>query len=390
MEWVAIAERLGAGAQGEVYAGTLEDGRRVAVKRLAREPGREEIQRLHFEAALLARTGHSGILQPVGLAWTEGEVVLLTELAEGADLARLAAALRPPPAVVMALGAAIAEILDEAVRAPGPDGRPLGLVHRDLHAGNVVVGADGRPRVLDLGVGHTSLSRGRRTASGQQLGQLDTLAPEALLDADAAPPRDVFALAAMLLQLLRGTPIYGGRTARQVATLAASEARFDELIGEAMAGVPGAEVLRASLAHDPRARPTAAELAEVLARASLAGGGSAQGWARQALDLLPPLAPGPWSNRRLTLEPAGFDRDTDVVDAGDLGAVGEADPTVRDRRGQDTARIARRLPTRGEQQATLEGGWQTWAMVGAFAVAAVGALGCGVLTGLAMLSAGLG
>jgi serine/threonine protein kinase len=352
---VTIEERLGIGSQGEVYAARLPTGERIALKRLGEWHQEEDRARLAAEARWARRARHSDIIKPIGLAEMGGEVVLLCELAPGRDLATLARYQPPPVAATLSIGAQVADMLHALSVVADDTGRVRGVVHRDLHAGNVIIDGRGTARLIDLGLGALARGLAERTASGQQVGAVSIMAPEALMHRSPTPAQDVFSLGAMLVDLLGSGPIYRGRTSRQVAALASDPEAFTAQMRAAIDGLPAASLLAQMLAHDPRDRPPARRVATTLRALVEPQSSVLEAWSSAAQDLSPNLGSGAWSQR--TLEGRWISHGPHPPDAFDN----------------------RLLPRATTALAVL-----------LFALACGLALGCGVLTGLAAMGDGLG
>ena len=145
-----VLHPLGTGGMGVVYcAFDPELDRRVALKvvhprRLAAHSGRRTQQRLAREAQALARLNHPNVLAVHDVGVVGGQLYVATELVDGSDLAAwLEGAPRRREEVIevfLQAGAGLA-----AAHAAG-------LVHRDFKLSNVMVGRDGRVRVVDFGL----------------------------------------------------------------------------------------------------------------------------------------------------------------------------------------------------------------------------------------------
>ncbi|NVB83669.1 MAG: protein kinase [Kofleriaceae bacterium] len=137
-----VLTQLGAGGMGVVYAAyDPELDRKVAVKVLRRARAGEELK---AEARAVARLAHPNVIAVHDVGEADGELYVAMEYVDGASVREwLKAAPRTTD-----------EILDVFVQA----GRGLaaahraGLVHRDIKPSNIVVGADGRARVVDFGL----------------------------------------------------------------------------------------------------------------------------------------------------------------------------------------------------------------------------------------------
>lgn len=245
---------LGEGAMGEVVRARDERlGRDVAIKRVKNVSGAgaAEFQaRFEAEARALAALAHPGVVQIYELGLDGDEPYLVMELVDGASLRAVIKERGPlPAAAVRALGIQLARALEAA--------HARGILHRDIKPANVLQGPGGAWKLADFGVAHMPDSE--MTSTGQFIGTPAYAAPESLALAQFSPASDVYGLAATLVEAV------SGKKPRRDATLAELMARSHE--SATLDGVPDelAAVLRPALALDARARPGAAELAELLA-----------------------------------------------------------------------------------------------------------------------------
>ncbi|MCB9567089.1 MAG: serine/threonine protein kinase [Myxococcales bacterium] len=185
----ALLRKLGEGGMGVVYAAFDEAlGRRVALKLLhVGDP-----LRLLREAQALARLSHPNVVQIYAVGRFREQVYVAMEYVEGPTLDALAPGRGAP-----ARG-------DPRRLHPGrsrPRGRPPGrLVHRDFKPSNVLVGDDGRVRVLDFGLAR----------AGDSAGEGDDGAGSAASDASltTTPGRDALQSPLTVTGALMGTPAY--------------------------------------------------------------------------------------------------------------------------------------------------------------------------------------
>ena len=241
-----LAREIGRGGFGVVWeAKDLELGRRVAFKAVragTRQDLREE--RLLLEAEAAARLSHPNIVTLHDVGRSEHGPYLVLELLEGETLAERLGEGALPVLDAVRIGFEVAKGLAHA--------HAHGVVHRDLKPENVFLCEDGQVKVLDLGMAHAF---GRRRADG---GTPAYMAPEQLAGAPEDERTDVFALGAILYEMLTGKQPFGEDTRRG----AGHEAPEVDI-----PGVPalGALVAR-MLASSPLARPRdAGEVAEALA-----------------------------------------------------------------------------------------------------------------------------
>jgi serine/threonine protein kinase/tetratricopeptide (TPR) repeat protein len=197
-----IVERIGEGGMGEVWKAHDDKlDRDVAIKVLLRSMLDDETKRERFrrEALALSRLSHPGVATIFDFDAQSGCDFLVMEYVAGGTLeSRLATG----PLLldrVLTLGAAIADALDNAHRH--------GILHRDLKPGNVVLTADGHPKILDFGLAvllSGGIAGGRMTQPGMIVGSLPYMAPEQLFGEADDARTDVYALGVMLFEMTTG------------------------------------------------------------------------------------------------------------------------------------------------------------------------------------------
>jgi serine/threonine-protein kinase len=248
-----LAELIAAGGMGQVWRGTdVLLGRPVAVKVLRSEYTGDPTFRARFraEAQHAAGLSHPNIAAVFDYGETEatdgsGETLayLVMELVEGEPLsAVLQRERRLSAAVTLSLLEQTASALAEAHR--------VGLVHRDVKPGNILVRDDGSVKITDFGIAWSAGSV-PLTRTGQVIGTPQYLAPEVAEGHHATPASDVYALGLVGYECLTGHPAFDGDNA---VTIALKQVRDDpeplpdDLPGEVRS------LIRRSLAKDPAAR----------------------------------------------------------------------------------------------------------------------------------------
>jgi serine/threonine-protein kinase len=251
-----VVNLLGQGGMGVVYRARAPEGGEVAVKLLARslaKPG--AFERFAREARLQSGLGEASGFVPLLDAGEvpEGLYLVMPLLTGGSLRSRIEAGQMP-----IADGVGLARALAAAVGRA----HAQGIVHRDLKPENVLFTADGRPLVADLGlakhfrhdVSGASLSVAL-SKTGEMRGTAGYMAPEQIGDAaKAGPPADVFALGAILYELVVGAPPFVGESV--IELLARTESGSYERLANRRPDAPAwldALVARA-LAHDPEQR----------------------------------------------------------------------------------------------------------------------------------------
>lgn len=240
---------------GEVYLAQDERlGRKVALK-FVKPTGLDaaSFERFLAEARTTARFAHPHIVTVYAVGAHAGRPYLALEYLDGETLRdRLDRGPLPLPEALR-VARAVAEALAEAHRH--------GVIHADLKPENVVVPADGRPRVVDFGLARFAGADGV-AASGTPA----YMAPERWQGAAPTPAIDVWSLGVLVHELVEGErPLPDG----ELASFAFAPRPVP--LGPAVAHHPVREVLQACLAVDPSARPPAEDVAQRLA-ALLDGG----------------------------------------------------------------------------------------------------------------------
>jgi serine/threonine-protein kinase len=263
-----LVERIGAGGMSEVWRATDELlGRPVAVKALAAPPGTDPSGlpgTTWREARAVARLTHPNVTQIYDYGELSGglggEVTayLVMELVAGESLAmRLQHGPLPYPEVVRVVRQ-VAAALVAAHR--------LGVVHRDIKPGNVMLTADG-VKVHDFGI--AAVAGRSDTDPGRLAGTPAYAAPERLDPrAPAAPACDIYSLGVLLYEVLTGRPPEAHSSWADAAAAAASRVESPAPRPE-VPGLPEAvaDLCQACLSPDPAQRPTAVDVVAALADA---------------------------------------------------------------------------------------------------------------------------
>lgn len=237
-----IDRALGRGGMGEVYvARDLQLGRRVALKLIrGGSTGTDRAAaRARLEARTTARLAHPNIITIYAVGEYDERPYLALELVDGETLrARLDAGdLALGEAVRIA--AAIADALAEAHRH--------GVQHRDLKPTNVLLGRDGRPRVLDFGLAGLASDDGVTDAG--RGGTPAYMAPEQRRPGELTPAVDVYAFGVVLHELLTGRRPPDGDVPPLSSIRSEIPSALDTLVRDCLAPDPGARP-SAELLHE--------------------------------------------------------------------------------------------------------------------------------------------
>jgi len=206
-----IIRRLALGGMAELYlARQLGDAgyeKVVALKRvlphLAEDPA--FVQMFLNEARLAAGLNHSAIAQVIDFGTEGGEHFMTLEYVHGRSVFQLLreAGRALPRSVALTIAHEVAGALHYAHERCGSDGRPLGLVHRDVSPSNILVSYDGDVKLVDFGVAKaTAHSHATQTAAIK--GKIAYMAPEQLRGESLDRRSDVFALCVVLYEMVLG------------------------------------------------------------------------------------------------------------------------------------------------------------------------------------------
>jgi serine/threonine protein kinase/tetratricopeptide (TPR) repeat protein len=237
-----VLEKLGSGGMGEVYA--AEDtklGRKVALKILPPEMAAQAERRSRFEreAKAVAALDHPNIVTIHSVEESEGVHFYTMQLVKGKTLTELI----PKHGLPLKKLFNIAIPLADAVSAAHEEG----VIHRDLKPDNLMVGDDGRLRILDFGLaklkpgfaeGASELPTQSATGEGRILGTVAYMSPEQAEGKKVDHRTDIFSIGVILYEMATGGRPFKGDTA---ASVISSILRDDP---------PEVDKLRDGLPHD--------------------------------------------------------------------------------------------------------------------------------------------
>jgi serine/threonine protein kinase len=159
------------------------------------------------EAHVAMSLHHSNIAQVLDLGQWKGRTFLVLELVDGWDLNHLLARVRAsgvalPPELALYVCAEVCRALAYA-HAQARDGRPLGIVHRDISPHNVLISEEGEVKLTDFGI---AKAMGRREHTGQGIikGKLAFMSPEQASGEELDARSDLFSVGTMLYLLFTG------------------------------------------------------------------------------------------------------------------------------------------------------------------------------------------
>jgi serine/threonine protein kinase len=270
-----IQSPLGAGGMGEVYrARDVRLDRTVAIKVLASHlsSSPELKQRMEREARSISSLNHPHICHLYDVGSQDGTDYLVMEFLEGETLAQRLRKGALPLNEILKIGIAVAEALAVAHRQ--------GIVHRDLKPGNIML-TKGGAKLMDFGLAKSAgaglgsassaplLSAARTmsqaspvsplTMAGTMIGTIQYMSPEQIEGKEADARSDLFALGAVLYEMVTGARPFEGKS--QISVASAILEKEPEPISVAQPLAPPAfeRVVTACLAKSPEERFQAAQ-----------------------------------------------------------------------------------------------------------------------------------
>ena len=221
-----VLGELGRGGMSVVFkARHLKLNRIIALKMLTAgaHAGPDLLQRFRREGESFARLTHANIVQIHEVGWIDSYgPYLALEYAEGGSLAQKLARKPQPPRQAAAMVAVLARAVHFA--------HERGVLHRDLKPSNVLLTADGTPKVADFGLARflqdeITSAPDRPTPTGAVLGTPGYMAPEQAGGVTRAPTAamDVYALGAILYEMLTGRPPFLAEGPMETMMLALTE-----------------------------------------------------------------------------------------------------------------------------------------------------------------------
>jgi serine/threonine protein kinase len=204
-----LLAQIGHGPNGVVYKARNRLLNRVEVVKLiagGEQAGPADLARFRLGAESQRLLQHANVVQVHAVGEQDGLPYFAMEYVDGGSLARRIAGQARPAEEAARLVQALAEAIHFA--------HQRGIVHRDLKPANVVLTADGTPKITDFGLAKRLDGEQTLTATGEVMGTPGYMAPEqaAGKTREIGPPCDVYALGAILYELLTGRPPFKGKT----------------------------------------------------------------------------------------------------------------------------------------------------------------------------------
>lgn len=204
-----ILGEIARGGMGVVYRARQSKANRIVALKMilaGNLADDESVQRFYSEAKAAAHLDHPGIVPVYDVGECDGAHYFTMAFVEGRSLQEI---LRSGPVPSKAAASLLVKIADAVSYAHGK-----GVIHRDLKPANILLDKEGVPKVADFGLAKQVSNESNLTLTGQVMGTPSYMPPEQALgkSEQIGPAADVYALGAMLYEMLCGRPPFRAAT----------------------------------------------------------------------------------------------------------------------------------------------------------------------------------
>ena len=277
-----IVDVIGRGGMATVYRAVLDGplgfSRSVAIKQIRTD---EESRSERFERALVneARLGsrlrHPNLVDVLEFGQEEGIFYIVMELVEGMTLGGViheasSRGVTVPPKLSLQILSDVASGLAYAHELRDEDGTVVGLIHRDLKPGNILVSHSGQVLVADFGLAKSDANMFQST-SVEVKGTPAYMSPEQVTCKPLTPASDLFSLGTILYELLRGEPLFAADNVLAVVNRIAQDPMEAERQWVRSHAPEFAGLFERLIEKDPASRPQSADVVAREARELLRG-----------------------------------------------------------------------------------------------------------------------
>lgn len=272
-----LVAKLAAGGMAVTYRALMKGAagvtKPVVIKQIlphfADDP--EFVEMFVDEARLVASLNHSNIAQVFDFGEIDGSYFLAMEFVHGQPLSKLlrravkSGMAGIPLPLALYIATQMCDGLDYAHRHVGGDGRPMGLVHRDVSPDNVLISYEGQVKVIDFGIAKATSVVEARTSPGTLKGKypyFSTEQAEGRQDLDARS--DIFAVGVVLYEMLCGRRPYEGELAAVLPRILAGDYAPPSSLNPAISPELESVIATAMALHREERYPTAQAFSEAV------------------------------------------------------------------------------------------------------------------------------
>ena len=216
----SIVSKLDAGGMAEVWKGKATSLRGfeklVAIKRVLPDLAKKDtfINMFLDEARLSLHLNHANVVQTFDIGTSDGAYFIVMEWVDGVNLKGVIESVklsgdRIPLEQAVFISVEVCKGLYHAHRRHTPDGQPLNIVHRDISPPNLLISREGEVKLVDFGLAKAA-TQALVTDQGMIKGKFSYLSPEAAWGKPVDERADIFAVGALLWEMLAGRRLFEG------------------------------------------------------------------------------------------------------------------------------------------------------------------------------------
>jgi len=233
-----IIDRLAVGGMAELFKATLTGdhgfAKLVAIKKILPHLAQDRsfVEMFIDEARITAQLDHSHIVQVYELGTDADTPYIAMQFVDGLDVLALLrecarVQIRLPPELCALIARDVLDALDYAHNAVAVDGRQLGIVHRDISPGNVLLSWRGDVKLTDFGIARAA-ERRHKTEAGTLKGKYGYMSPEQVSGGEIDPRADLFSVGILLAEMVMARRLFTSTNDLDIL-LMVRDARLDRL-----------------------------------------------------------------------------------------------------------------------------------------------------------------
>ncbi|MBA3460591.1 MAG: serine/threonine protein kinase [Deltaproteobacteria bacterium] len=234
----AILDRLAVGGMAELFKATLSGDhgfeKLVVIKKILPHLANDRsfVEMFIDEARITAQLDHRHIVQVFELGTDSDTPYIAMQLVDGLDVLALLrecarAQIRLPPELCALIARDVLDALDYAHNAVDTIGRPLGIIHRDISPGNVLLSWRGDVKLTDFGIARAA-ERRHKTEAGTLKGKYGYMSPEQVSGGEIDPRSDLFSVGILLAEMVMARRLFTSTNDLDIL-LMVRDARLDRL-----------------------------------------------------------------------------------------------------------------------------------------------------------------
>jgi len=233
-----ILDRLAIGGMAELFKATLtaDHGfeKLVVIKKILPHLANDKsfVEMFIDEARITAQLDHRHIVQVFELGTDADTPYIAMQYVDGLDVLALLrecarAQIRLPPDLAALIARDVLDALDYAHNALDSSGRPLGIIHRDISPGNVLLSWRGDVKLTDFGIARAA-ERRHKTEAGTLKGKYGYMSPEQVSGSEIDARSDLFSVGILLAEMVMARRLFTSTNDLDIL-LMVRDARLDRL-----------------------------------------------------------------------------------------------------------------------------------------------------------------